>query len=653
MPGLLLDANLRLSITDRLTVVSASEEVAALLGFTAEALEGGGVPLRERIHAADLEAMEALLSPKNRRRSGGFQLRIRHADGRMRVGRGQYQKEKAAAGGKLTLEFESGTGADGHGRRGKAGEGAPLAAQLRALLEYSDDVLVFKGLDHRIRAAGQKLRGFCDWKGEAEELVGRTDYDLFPEEFADLNYQLEAEVLGGNPGARRIVRSPRPGDGERWVEIAKYPVLGENGKLVGVLGITREVAASQSTGAEAVGAESGGAAGQNHPGAHAHGNDPPESLERITQGFRDQEFMMYYQPKVNMSTGKVVGAEALIRWQHPERGMLSPGKFLPAIEGKPLALELGEWVIETALTQMESWLDLGLDIPVSVNVGPDHLQREDFVGRLARLMSKHPRIKPCNLELEIVESSAPKDVGKLTDLLTGCQQIGVSFALDDFGNGHSSLNYLKNLPAGVLKIDPSFVRDIMEKPEDLSILEGVLGLAAAFSRKSIAEGVENVDQGLTLLRLGCELAQGYGIARPMPADEFPHWAATWKPDPRWSEALTESVDERTLLYTTVEHRAWIAGIEAFLKGESHVQPLLGRHQCQFGAWLDQESQAGRNTQPEMQALVAMHWRMHALATGILKFQAQGKSAEGLARMDELKGLLEKMIEQLKGLRHRT
>ena len=267
-----------------------------------------------------------------------------------------------------------------------------------------------------------------------------------------------------------------------------------------------------------------------------------ESPERIRQALAAREFVMYYHPKVNMCTGEVVGAEALIRWQHPNRDLMQPAEFLPVVEDHPLAVALGEWVIGAALTQMEEWLDAGLDISVSVNVGTRQLQQPVFADRLAKLLAEHPRIQPSRLELDILESNQPDDPDQLAILLIQCRETGVTFALDDFGSGHFSLKEIKRLPIDVLKIDPSFVRGILENPEELTILEGVLGLVTAFGRRAVAEGVETVEQGLMLLRLGCELAQGFVIAQPMPAQEFPEWVAAWRPDPRWTEAPSVSVD---------------------------------------------------------------------------------------------------------------
>ena len=264
--------------------------------------------------------------------------------------------------------------------------------------------------------------------------------------------------------------------------------------------------------------------------------DQHESLQRIRQALAQREFVLHYQPKVNMRTGEVIGAEALIRWQHPDKGLLPPALFLPVIEDHPLAVEMGEWVINTALVQMERWHDDGLDLPVSVNVGARQLQQADFVERLKLILSKHPQVNPAQLQIEVLETSALSDMVQVSQVIEECAQIGVMFALDDFGTGYSSLTYLKRLRVALLKIDQSFVRDMLEDPDDLAILEGVIGLAAAFKRQVIAEGVETIEHGTALLHLGCELAQGYGIARPMPGAEMFAWVAAWRPDPAWCQA---------------------------------------------------------------------------------------------------------------------
>jgi diguanylate cyclase (GGDEF)-like protein/PAS domain S-box-containing protein len=259
-----------------------------------------------------------------------------------------------------------------------------------------------------------------------------------------------------------------------------------------------------------------------------------ESLERMGQAIAQGEFVLHYQPKVNMHSGQVIGAEALIRWQHPEKGLLLPAAFLPLVEDHQLAVDLGEWVIDTALTQIGLWSAAGLDLPVSVNVGARQLQHGDFVARLRTIMAMHPQVSPASLELELLETSALIDIEQVSTVIAHCQEMGVKFALDDFGTGYSSLTYLKRLHVTLLKIDQSFVRDMLDNPDDLAILQGVIGLAASFHCEVIAEGVETVAHGTALMHLGCKLAQGYGIARPMPAERLPEWANSWKPDTAWS-----------------------------------------------------------------------------------------------------------------------
>jgi EAL domain-containing protein (putative c-di-GMP-specific phosphodiesterase class I) len=258
-----------------------------------------------------------------------------------------------------------------------------------------------------------------------------------------------------------------------------------------------------------------------------------EELGHIRQALANCEFVLHYQPKVNMRTGQVVGAEALIRWRHPARGLLAPAAFLPVIEGHPLAIAMGEWVMDAALTQIGVWQAQGLQIPVSVNVGALQLQQPDFLDRLKALLARHPSVNPAHLELEILETSALQDVVRVSGLIEACRQFGVTFALDDFGTGYSSLVYLKRLRVALLKIDQGFVREILDDPDDQAILHGILSLASAFHCAVIAEGVETVAHGSFLLQLGCELAQGSGIAQPMPATDLPAWAAGWQPDAAW------------------------------------------------------------------------------------------------------------------------
>lgn len=378
-----------------------------------------------------------------------------------------------------------------------------------------------------------------------------------------------------------------------------------------------------------------------------------EGLEEIRRALTAREFVLYYQPKVNMRTGKMIGAEALIRWQHSEKGLLLPAMFLPVIENDPLAVELGEWVIDTALLQMELWQAAGLNIPVSINIGARQLQEKNFVERLSALLAAHPNVGAGDLELEVLETAAMGDLDKVTHAIAGGRKLGVQFTLDDFGTGYSSLTYLNHLPVTQLKIDQRFIRGMLDDTDDMAILEGVLGLATAFRQQIIAEGVETVEHGTKLLQLGCELAQGYGIACPMPAEQLPDWLTTWRPHPAWLSQPAVNRAELPLLFASVEHEAWIAAIEAFFKGEREAPPPMDHNQCRFGTWLAGDGQIHHSAHPAFQIIKTLHQEVHTLARELLELQMQDRLPEAQAKLSELHGLKDVLLEQLKILTEET
>ena len=201
--------------------------------------------------------------------------------------------------------------------------------------------------------------------------------------------------------------------------------------------------------------------------------------QRLREALERDEFVLHFQPKVNLATGDVVGAEALIRWRHPDMGLLLPGDFVKYLQGSALASTIGEWAIDSALGQSEAWRAQGLRFTVSTNIGADHLLQTDFPERLRQTLQRHPQLPPGTLELEILETVALADIPQAVQVLNRCRQLGVKFALDDFGTGYSSLSYYRNLPVDVLKIDQSFVRGMLNDPDDLGIVESVVRLANA------------------------------------------------------------------------------------------------------------------------------------------------------------------------------
>ena len=371
-----------------------------------------------------------------------------------------------------------------------------------------------------------------------------------------------------------------------------------------------------------------------------------EDLDRIRTALNSGELELYFQPRVNMRTGEVISAEALIRWQHPEAGLLLPAQFLPVLEETPLAIEVGEWVIDSALRQMEAGNGAGLDLAVSVNVSAQQLQHPGFEAQLGRLLATHPGVPARRLELELLENGALTELAEVVALIEACGRMGVAFSLDDFGTGYSSLSYLRRLPFEVLKIDRTFVRDMLDDPEDLTLLEGMLGLASAFRRQAVAEGVESVEHGVMLLRLGCEQGQGYGIARPMPAGEMVAWVRAWRPYAEWARAKTLAPDEWPLLHATVEHRAWIAAIAEYVGGCRKAPPAMEPTECRFGAWLQSARLPGQNGARDLTVLDGLHRRVHALAAEVLQQKASGRQAEAMSGLENLQALRDQMLEAL-------
>jgi diguanylate cyclase (GGDEF)-like protein len=374
-----------------------------------------------------------------------------------------------------------------------------------------------------------------------------------------------------------------------------------------------------------------------------------DALEGIRAALEAGQFVLHYQPKVNLRTGTVVGAEALLRWQHPRRGLLAPAQFLPLIENHRLGVELGEWVIGTALRQAARWEHGGLSLPVSVNVSAHHLQQPDFAARLRTLLDTHPGTGPQRLEIEILETGALADLDHVITVMRECAGLGVSFAIDDFGTGYSSLLYLKNLPAGTLKIDSGFVRHLLHDADNLPILEGVLTLARGFGRTAVAEGIETIEQGTVLLQLGCELGQGYAIARPMPAADLPAWVTGWQAPAAWQSAFPVSRERLPLLMGDIEHRAWIQGIDDWLHGTRAQPQVVGTQAGRFGSWLRRDGRSLYGASPVFRTIDSIHTEMHALADQLVRLHTDGNAQAAIDGLPDLWALLERMRGQFGGL----
>ncbi len=251
-------------------------------------------------------------------------------------------------------------------------------------------------------------------------------------------------------------------------------------------------------------------------------------IGRVQQALDQAELVLHYQPKVDMRAGRVLGFEALLRWEHPLHGLIAPAQFLPQIENTGLSSHVGDWVFSQALEHLSQWRRSGFEFSVSVNVSARHLQEPDFAQRLSELLARHSEGLAPHFELEMLETAAHADIEATSALLARCRALGVRVALDDFGTGYSTLTYLKRLPVDVLKIDRSFVHHMLDDTQDRAIVEGVIGLARTFDCSVVAEGVESPAQARALLEMGCDIGQGTGIAAPMPAAQVAGFVRAWR-----------------------------------------------------------------------------------------------------------------------------
>jgi len=235
-----------------------------------------------------------------------------------------------------------------------------------------------------------------------------------------------------------------------------------------------------------------------------------------------KEFELYYQPKIDLASGAICGAEALLRWQHPQQGLVLPNRFIPVAEQLGMISPITDWVLDTALAQSRAWLVEGRQMPVSINVSARSFQSPGLVTRIEQSL-KEAGVGGGSLEVEITEGTLMAGLDKGTRIVKELSDLGVSIAIDDFGSGYFSLSYLKRLPINTLKIDQSFLESMDRNPKDAAIVCSIIELGHNLGCKVIAEGVEDEGIRLQLQELGCDLVQGFHISKPLPLAGFHEW----------------------------------------------------------------------------------------------------------------------------------
>jgi diguanylate cyclase (GGDEF)-like protein/PAS domain S-box-containing protein len=388
-----------------------------------------------------------------------------------------------------------------------------------------------------------------------------------------------------------------------------------------------------------------------------------DRLEELRRAIDQGELRLHYQPQVDLISREVVGFEALIRWQHPREGLLMPGDFLGDIEGSELEVSLGEWVIDTALRQLVLQAADRTQVPaglgMSVNISPGHLLRADFPARLKQRLDAHPEVDAERLKLEILETAAISDFDQAKEVLTACRALGVRFALDDFGTGYSSLASFRTLPVDILKIDQSFVRDMLVDAGDMDIVDSVVKLSGAFHRSVIAEGIETPAHAALLAWLGCRHGQGYGIGRPMPAAAIPAWLAHWQAQPGWdldllaAEVVAASdAGNKDLILTVIAQncRYWVERLQTLVARQESAPVASDPDQDPrqiFAPWLDDQSHlcvAGLELHPRA---AARHRHIQQLARDLIALLVSGQKAQARARGKELTEALSQLLATLR------
>jgi len=324
------------------------------------------------------------------------------------------------------------------------------------------------------------------------------------------------------------------------VGISVYPDHGQLGELVAYADAAMRVAKRSGGGTYAV----------FEPKMNVRSLKQLDLQNDLRHAVERGQLTLHYQPKIDARHGQIQGVEALLRWRHPQQGMVSPAVFIPIAERSGLIYGLGNWVIDEACRQMRAWAEAGMRMRVAINISVHQLRRGDLVARIEQALERH-QVEASQLLCEITESAVMDDVSGTLRTFEGMERIGVHLSIDDFGTGYSSLSYLRQLSAKQLKIDRSFVNDLESSSDARAIVDAVIHMAHALSLRVVAEGVETPGQRNVLVQLGCDELQGFYFAKPMPADTLMAWAGVKRP--QGTAEYSPSITHEMVALAGVEH----------------------------------------------------------------------------------------------------
>ena len=371
------------------------------------------------------------------------------------------------------------------------------------------------------------------------------------------------------------------------------------------------------------------------------------AFDLLRQALAEHWLRLHYQPVLGVSgrdVGRVIGVEALLRIRHPQQGMLTAQSFISALDAPHLARPVGRWVLQQALGQAQLWNAQGLDLCVMVNISTLHFLDSAWLDDLREALAGHPGVRPGQIEIELTESGALRDLDLAADVMRASVAAGVRVALDDFGQGETTLRYLQRLPTHAIKIDQAFVRDMIDDPRDYAIVAGLLHIATLMGLLTVAEGVEDPDTLNLLASLGCSYAQGYGIARPMPAEELPAWIQAWKPPilPRLSVHASPNLPEIqrqrfTRLYAAAEGR---------IPFPQRVMEADAERFCHLGQWLHGAGQFFYGNDSRYADIHRRHAQIHALAQRAKVAADAGDHARALDLVRQAQVINDTLVDDL-------
>jgi len=369
--------------------------------------------------------------------------------------------------------------------------------------------------------------------------------------------------------------------------------------------------------------------------------------EDFTHALATSQLLLHFQPKIKLSSGELIGFEALLRWNHPQKGLLYPDDFLSIITSTALEIPLGEWVISEALKILHVWHQQKIPYSLSVNISPKHIQTGDFFDFVRQELLNYPQAIAKKLDFEILETSAIGDTQLVIENINLCKSLGIGFMLDDFGTGYASLAYFQRLPVDKLKIDQNFIKKLLENSEDLNIVEGILSLSKSLKRPVVAEGVESLEIALMLLYMGCEYAQGYGIAMPMAYDEISQWVSSWRGDVKWEKLLEyqKNYPNRDISVALYTYSNWVARIEAFVL-QGGEAPTVDEQDCHFTHWYKGIGRNRFGTRQSYPFVQAIHHEAHSMAKKIYLAMQKGETLQARKLLDKLKVIHLKLIDLL-------